>query len=196
MEVRYSNCSQKNDRLAVLRDGQPLEPDIRMGYVWRLPLKTPVADQYGLVPPGAFPVEIGAAGIVGRGDGLGAIGGAGGIEGIGASPVVPEGLGASDFGVSFAFGISLGVDVGAGAGVTGTAGVAQGSQPQDGFLKDQLLILSSRFGRSQVWQGAGAGAQPQDDFGVRWALILSNKLGLEQPQEGAGAGAQPEQPPA
>jgi hypothetical protein len=102
--------------------------------------------------PGVFPVEIGAAGIVGSPGLFGAIGGAEGTEGMGAIPVFPEVLGASLLGTSFSFGISLGgVVVGVVVGVIGAIvvpqhGLATGPQ-HDGFLKDHDLILSRRFGR-------------------------------------------------
>jgi hypothetical protein len=97
---------------------------------------------------------MGAAGIVGKPPGLGAIGGivgavTAGTEGRGASPVLPEILGASLLGTSFSFCMSLG-GVGIVVGTTGEMGAAQGlttgPHSQDGFLQHPL-ILSSKLGR-------------------------------------------------
>jgi hypothetical protein len=91
--------------------------------------------------------------MAGNPDGLGAIGGTDGTEGIGASPVLPEVLGGVVvFGISFSLGISLGgIVVGGVTGAMGVIGVAQGlatgPHSHEDFLQQPALILSSRLGR-------------------------------------------------
>jgi hypothetical protein len=150
----------------------------------------------------ATPLEIGVYGTVGTVTELGAVEGVAGTGGIESDPLLPEGFGASPFGISFSFGISLGGRVvGVVGTTTGAPGVAQGlatgPHSQVFFLQPAALSLSNRLGRQEADPQelqAGAGAQPQDGFGAKRAFNLSRKVAFSHPQDEATVGPQLEHP--